>query len=129
MIDKSVGQRIRQLREAAGLSPDELAEKAGPEGPSAYTIAMIEAGRARPFMPFLEAIAKALSVTTAYILSGHNEPEDEIVSFANSDPDLIDPALRREFVAYAKGVSFRNKNLTSEELRVLKQEFRRSRTQ
>ena len=127
MIDKSVGQRIRQLREAAGLSPDELAEKAGPEGPSAYTIAMIEAGRARPFGPFLAAIAKALSVTTSYILSGRNEPEDEAVRFANSDPDLVGLGLQRKFVAYAKDTSFRHKNLTPEELRILKREFLRSR--
>ena len=119
--EETPGQRIRRLREAAGLSPDELAEKTGPDGPSAYTIARIEAGRVRPFGPFLSAIAQALGVTEDYILSGRCEPQDEIAQFA--ERHFVAAELRRDFVAYARDASFRHKNLTQEELRIFKREF------
>lgn len=119
------GERIRQLREAAGLSLDGLAEKTGPEGPSADTLARIEAGLVRPFGPFLSAIAQALGVTEDYIMSGRCEHQDEITQFAARN--FAEPERRREFVAYARDTSFRHKNLTPEELRILKREFDRNR--
>ena len=118
------GQRIRRLREAAGLSPDELAEKTGPEGVSADTIARIESGLVRPFGLFLSAIAQALVVTEDYILSGRCESQDEISQFAAHN--FVEPKRQQEFVAYARDASFRHKNLTQEELRILKREFDRN---
>ena len=123
--EENPGQRIRRLREAAGLSPDELAEKTGPEGPSAHTIARIEAGVVRPFSPFLSTIARALDVTEAYIMSGRSEPQDAIAQFA--ERHFVSAELRQEFVAYARGVSFRQRNLNQEELFTLKREFDRRR--
>lgn len=122
--EEKLGQRIRRLREAAGLSPDELAEKTGPEGPSAYTIAGIEAGTVRPFGPFLSAIARVLGVTEDYILSGRAEPQDEITQFAARN--FVEPERRQRFVSYAREASFRYKNLTPEELHSLKWEFDRN---
>ena len=119
------GQRIRKLRQAAGLSPDELAEKTGPDGPSANTIARIEADLVRPFGPFLQSIADALAVSTGFILSGRNEPNDEICHFAECQ--FPDPKDREGFVVYAKDTSFRHKDLNAEELRILKAEFLRHR--
>lgn len=123
--EEKPGQRIRRLREAAELSPDGLAEKAGPEGPSADTIARIEAGLVRPFGPFLSAIARVLGVTEDYILSGRVEPQDEITQFAARN--FVEPKRQQEFVAYARDASFRHKNLTQEELRIFKREFDRNR--
>ena len=123
--EETPGQRIRWLREAAGLSPDELAEKTGPEGPSAYTIARIEAGVVRPFGPFLSAIAQALGVTEDYILSGRHEPQDAIAQFA--ERHFVAAEVRQEFVAYAREASFRQRNLNQEELLTLKREFDRRR--
>ena len=123
--DKGPGQRIRRLRESAGLSPDELAEKTGTDGPSADTIARIEAGMVRPFGLFLATIAEVLLVTPDFILSGRDEPEDEIVSFARRE--FQDTGLRQDFVNYVRQASFRNRNLTTEELRVFKREFLRDR--
>ena len=119
------GMRIRRLREDMGLSPDELSERTGPEGPSADTIARIEAGMVRPFGPFLQYIADALNVTASFIMSGRSEPQDEIISFAEREFTEINE--QRDFVAYAKEASFRNRNLTQEELRVLKREYLRRR--
>lgn len=121
--EETPGQRIRRLREAAGLSPDELAEKTGPNGPSADTIARIEAGLARPFGPFLSALAQALGVTADYILSGRSDPQDEIAQFA--ERHFVEPERRQGFMAYAREASFRHKNLTQEELRIFKREFDR----
>lgn len=123
--EETPGQRIRRLREAAGLSPDELAEKTGPDGPSAYTIAGIEAGVVRPFGPFLSALAQALGVTEDYIMSGRFEPQDEIVQFA--ERNFVAAELRREFVDYAREASFRQRNLNQEELIALKEVFDRGR--
>ena len=119
------GMRIRKLREDMGLSPDELSDRTGPEGPSADTIARIEAGIIRPFGPFLQYIADALSVTTLFIMSGRSEPKDEIISFAEREFTGVNQ--QKDFVAYAKEASFRNRNLTYDELRVLKREYLRRR--
>lgn len=123
--EETPGQRIRRLREAAGLSPDELAEKTGPDGPSAYTIAMIESGRVRPFGPFLSALAQFLGVTEDYILSGRSEPQDAIAQFA--ERHFVEAEHRQAFVAYAREASFRQRNLNQEELLTLKREFERGR--
>lgn len=120
--EETPGQRIRRLREAAGLSPDELAEKTGL---SENTIARIEAGVSRPFGPYLSAIAQALVATEGYIQSGRLEPQDEIAQFA--EHHFVGAKLRREFVAYARDVSFRHRNLNQEELIALKEEFDRRR--
>ena len=122
MIDKSVGQRIRQLREAADLSPDELAEKAGPEGPSASTIARIEAGRVIPSGIFSETIAKALNVSLEYLKTGYDKRQGPVAKLAEArlrkrlyNPNLVEEYLEEvqeyleEFVSSAK---FRNQNLS-----------------
>ena len=122
--EETPGQRIRRLREEAGLSLGELAEMMGPDGPSANTIAGIEAGRVRPsFAPFLSELAQALGVTEAYILSGRFEPQDEIAQFA--EHHFVEAEHRQEFVAYAREASHRHKNLNQEELIALKEVFDR----
>ena len=123
--EETPGQRIRRLREAAGLSPDELAEKAGTDVLSANTIARIEAGRVRPFGPFLSALAQALGVTEDYILSGRHEPQDAIAQFA--ERHFVEAEHRQAFVAYAREASFRQRNLNQEELIALKEVFDRGR--
>jgi transcriptional regulator with XRE-family HTH domain len=56
-ISAMVGQRIRELREDAGLSVDRLAKRTGL---SASALAGIEAGRVRPSLGTLGAIARRL---------------------------------------------------------------------
>ncbi len=55
------GQRLRELREAAGLTQQQLGERAG----MAYqTIAKYEHGASIPMWPIVERLADALDVHT-----------------------------------------------------------------
>jgi len=63
----TIGQRIRAAREAAGLSRVKLAR---PLGCDPDTLANWEAGRTAPTTTDLVALATALSVTAASLLTG-----------------------------------------------------------
>jgi transcriptional regulator with XRE-family HTH domain len=56
---RSTGRRLRELREAAGLSQNELAHRLGCQQPA---IARLEAGEASPNMRTLDRIANALGL-------------------------------------------------------------------
>ena len=122
MLDESIGQRILRLREAVCLSVDGLAEKTGLEGPSASTIARIEAGRVRPFGSFLEAIAKALNVSLEYLKTGYDKRRGPVAELAEArlrkrlhNPNLVQEYLE-EVLEYLEEVmssaKFRNQNLS-----------------
>lgn len=57
--------RIKQLREAAGLSQRELGERIGVSGPA---VAMWESGENRPSLTNLEKLADVLGVSIDAIL-------------------------------------------------------------
>lgn len=57
--------RIKQLREAAGLSQRELGERIGISGPA---VAMWESGENRPSLTNLEKLADVLGVSIDAIL-------------------------------------------------------------
>ena len=59
-MNNHIGQAIRQAREAAGLSQQQLAEAVGYRGKS--SIAHIEAGRKRLYADDLLKIARALGI-------------------------------------------------------------------
>lgn len=54
-----LGQRIKELRKARGLSQDQLSEKVGIDSKH---LSRIELGKSFPYMETLEAIASALEV-------------------------------------------------------------------
>jgi len=54
-----LGQRIRELRKAKGLSQDQLSEKVGIDSKH---LSRIELGKSFPYMETLEGIATALDV-------------------------------------------------------------------
>jgi DNA-binding XRE family transcriptional regulator len=54
------GGRLKSLREAAGLSQQQLAERAGC---NKFTVAKLEAGKQEPAWPLVLAICAALDVT------------------------------------------------------------------
>lgn len=62
----ALGRRVRHLRRAAGLTLDDLAERTG-MSPSA--LSLIENGRREPKISALTAIAQALGVTVAHLLT------------------------------------------------------------
>ena len=57
--------RIKQLREAAGMSQRELGERIGISGPA---VAMWESGKNRPSLTNLEKLADVLGVSIDAIL-------------------------------------------------------------
>lgn len=68
--------RIRDLRKARGLTQEQLAEKAGL---SRSHLSEIETGAAPPNTLRLEAIARALRVTTAELFGGDASlPRDDL---------------------------------------------------
>ena len=69
----SIGNRLRILREAKGMTQDDLAEAAGM---NRVTIAKYETGRIEPKTKSLSRLAAALGVTTDYLI-GQVEPENE----------------------------------------------------
>jgi tetratricopeptide (TPR) repeat protein len=68
----AVGQRLRQAREAAGLTQRNLAF----EGCTAAYVSRIEAGARVPSLQILHEFAKRLGVTPEYLATGRPEGED-----------------------------------------------------
>ena len=61
-----IGSRIRELREAKGLTITEVAQRAGMERPN---LSRLEHGRHQPSLDALERIAEALEVPVAALLA------------------------------------------------------------
>lgn len=68
----AVGQRLRQVREAAGLTQRELSF----EGCTAAYVSRIEAGARIPSLQILHEFAKRLGVTPEYLATGRPAGED-----------------------------------------------------
>jgi transcriptional regulator with XRE-family HTH domain len=69
------GRRVKRVREERGLSPQELATKAGT---SYQTIWRIEAGKhAEPGIYIARSIARALGVTLDYLVGMHEDKDSE----------------------------------------------------
>lgn len=67
-LRRRVGARIRSAREAKRLSQRELADLiAGPV--ESNTVSRWERGEIMPSWPYLEAVARALDVTIAWLLT------------------------------------------------------------
>jgi transcriptional regulator with XRE-family HTH domain len=66
------GTRLRELREGAGLTQQQLGERAGCH---TMTIAKLEAATQEPAWPLVLALAGALGVPVgAFVCEGKNEP-------------------------------------------------------
>jgi tetratricopeptide (TPR) repeat protein len=76
-MDPSLGDRIKQLRHAAGLSQEEL----GAGLVTGSYISLIEAGKRAPVPEVLVGLAQRLGTTTEYLLTGdseHAHQEDQL---------------------------------------------------
>ena len=84
---KSLGERIRELRDEMDLSLRELCRKAGDISPA--FLSDIELGRRHPSDQVLRAIAKALGSTIEELKVYDNRPAvEEIKRRAMQDPKL-----------------------------------------
>ncbi len=73
MAEQTFGARLKQLREAAGLTQAELAERAGI---NRYSVAKLEQDLYSPTWPTVQALAKALR-TNCLAFEGTVEPPAE----------------------------------------------------
>lgn len=67
----AIGDRIRILREAKGMTQEELATIVGYKSRS--TIAKIESGERDPYLTKVAAIAKALDVSPIFLIGWEDE--------------------------------------------------------
>jgi transcriptional regulator with XRE-family HTH domain len=69
------GERLKQLREAAGLTQQQVAERAGC---NLFTVAKLEGAKQEPAWPLVLALAKALNVPcTAFQAADDTQPTPE----------------------------------------------------
>lgn len=73
-MTKSIGDRIRELRESRNWTQDDLAEKAGL---NRVTIAKYETEKVEPKSKTLSKLADVLEVTPDYLLNGNMEMSDD----------------------------------------------------
>ena len=86
MIEISLGQRLRQLRDRADLSLRELAKRIGISSPF---LSDIELGRRFPSEEILEKLAAALNVSLGELKKYDNrEPIADLKRLMDSDPKL-----------------------------------------
>lgn len=91
MIDKTIGERIRNRRTELGMLQSELAEKVGFKAHS--TIALIENGERSLGIDKVKPMAKALNTTFAYIMGVEDEQDsdknDPLSALSDSKKNLI----------------------------------------
>jgi transcriptional regulator with XRE-family HTH domain len=71
-MSETLGERIKRLRLARGITQKQLAELVGTEWHSAM---YWESGSSIPSTPLVQPIARALNVTMEYLLSGREAPQ------------------------------------------------------
>ena len=110
-LRKDVGMRIRSLREAGGLTQEELGEKAGL---NYKFIGELERGRVNVSLDSLQKIAEALGVKTGDLFSMEKisvqkvfvkvsaKEKDSLSNFSPKDIQLIKKALRLLNRAFSK---------------------------
>lgn len=83
---REIGKKIQQLREAAGLSQDELARAIGC---SQSTLSNYELGKRRLYLSKLEQIAKVLGQPlTAFLEPDSDAPHEEQLRYVLANPQL-----------------------------------------
>src|SRR5260370_34949476 len=86
MIEISLGQRLRELRDKADLSLRELAKRIGISSPF---LSDIELGRRFPSEEILEKLARALNVSLEDLKQYDNrEPIVDLKRLMDSDPNM-----------------------------------------
>ncbi len=90
-LNTRIGQRVRALRDEAGLSLDALAERSGV---SRSNISLIERGRSSPTAVVLDKLSAALGVTVASLFEAGPAPGAEPSPLARvaEQPVWADPA-------------------------------------
>ena len=100
-ITKSVGKRIQECRQKAGLTQEQLSEKSGI---SQKHISRIEQGYHDTHFTMIYKIAKALNTSTAYLLGDVDDPDDKSFVVEALDygfAEMLDNNTRNELIIKA----------------------------
>ncbi len=117
-MQETLGDRIKRLRMLRNLTQEDLAARVGI---GVNNLVGMESGRIRLFGPYLEPLAEVLCVSTEYLQSGREGPQDEIAEFASAN--FANPDQRERFEKFVRETSFRTNNLNQQELRFLLEQF------
>jgi transcriptional regulator with XRE-family HTH domain len=99
------GDRLRQEREAAGLTQEQLGERAGVDGTA---VSHYEAGRRRPDPATVTRLAAALELAVADLQAGQDRPDGDTVTLrelrerAGHTQAAMAEALGVKHAAYSK---------------------------
>jgi len=89
-----IGERIKRRREELGMTQDELARAAGYKSRSSINKIEID-GRGIP-QPKIEALAKALKVTPAYLMGWEEEEETPVYYLDPEAAEIANEIYNRE---------------------------------
>ncbi|MCQ5129415.1 helix-turn-helix domain-containing protein [Butyricicoccus faecihominis] len=102
-LAQNIGKRIRQCRDAAGLTQDQLAEILGKD---AKYISVIENGKKKVQIDTFVSICNALQVDYTYIITGNptnfksKEIQDKLLQLTerqfNASMEIIDTFLSKD---------------------------------
>lgn len=98
---KVIGERIKEARESAGLSQQELGEKVGL---STTAISLFESAERKMTLDILVSVASALNVTLNELIEGYKEPPINI-SFRASREAMKDPKFKEALGKAVKEVN------------------------
>lgn len=97
-----IGRKLKEVREALGLTQGALAAQAGL---SAAMIGQIEAGKVQPSLNTIEKIAKALGISPCYLLIARDQLEEMMASMG---PDLRELLLNENVQAVLRQICYLN---------------------
>ena len=98
---KSVGRRVRSAREELQLTQEQLAERAGLH---VSYVGQIERGLREPSLKSLFAVAKALNLQVAALLSEAEEKEDRLLRELRRSVGALKPPQQREVLKIVRQV-------------------------
>jgi len=95
-MSKTAAERIKERREALGMTQDQLAERMGFKGKS--SISKIESAGGSVTLKTIEKAAKALNCSTSYLMGWSDtpipvleKPEDQVIPSLDETPHRYSP--------------------------------------
>lgn len=104
----AVTLRLRDFRDQAGLSQDDLGGKVGV---TRQTIALWEKGDRSPSLAQLHKIARALDVPAGVLLDQEKKAEKSAILFRSDMPEALSPEIRDVLAKRSRNYSFLEKAL------------------